>query len=189
VTRTFLALELPPAVKSALRRRIDALSRQIPDARWVNPDGLHLTLVFLGELNDERLEAATEAAATVAGEHAPFTLKLAQLGTFGAPHAPRIIWVGVAGERARLLALQAAVSDALAARGFPREERLYSPHLTLARVSRRLPDAALEALTRAQSEPPANVSWRAEAISVMKSELARPAARYSALSRWPLSSP
>lgn len=186
MTRTFLALELPDAVKSALRRQIERLARVIPEVRWVDPASLHLTLAFLGELDDTRLEAATQAAMVVASAHAPFTLRLANLGTFGSARSPRVIWVGLAGEQAQLLALRAALTDDLAARGFPREERPFAPHLTLARIKATLADDALAALAQALGEPANAVSWQADAISVMKSELARPAARYTALSRWPL---
>lgn len=189
MTRTFLALELPDAVRSTLRRRIERLARIIPEVRWADPAGLHVTLAFLGELEDIELEAATQAAATVAGLHAPFSLRLAGLGTFGSARSPRVIWVGLAGEKARLLALQAAVVDDLAACGFPREDRPFSPHLTLARIKKPLTDDALATLARVQHEPPPDASWRADAISVMKSELLRPAARYTALSRWPLAQP
>jgi 2'-5' RNA ligase len=189
MTRTFLALELPDTVRNILRRRIERLTRMIPEVRWVDPEGLHVTLAFLGELDDEKLDAATQAAATVAGVHAPFSLRLAGLGTFGSAHAPRVIWVGLAGEKAHLLSLQAAVADDLAARGFPREERPFSPHLTLARIKRPLTDDALAALARVRHEPPPDATWRADAIAVMKSELLRPAARYTAHSNWPLALP
>ena len=66
MTRTFLALELPDAVKGALRRRIERLARAIPEVRWVDPASLHLTLAFLGELDDAHLEAATQAAMVIA---------------------------------------------------------------------------------------------------------------------------
>ena len=186
MTRTFLALELPDAVKAVLRRRIERLAHALPDVRFVDIAGLHLTLAFLGELDDERLAAATGAAEEAAKSHAPFTLRLASLGTFGSARSPCVIWVGLAGEVARLRALQATVADALEARGFAREARPFAPHLTLARIKRPLSDNALTALTRAQSEPSPDTNWRADALSVMKSELARPAARYTALSRWPL---
>lgn len=189
MTRTFLALELPDAVRNTLRRRLERLVRMIPEVHWVDPAGLHTTLAFLGELDDEQLDAASQAAATVADAHAPFSLRLAGLGTFGSAHSPRVIWVGLAGENARLLALQAAVADELAARGFSREARPFSPHLTLARIKKPLTDDALAALARVQREPPPDATWRADAISVMKSELLRPAARYTAVSRWPLALP
>src|SRR5690348_10802217 len=119
MTRTFLALELPDPGRNALRRRIERLARMIPEVRWVDPAGLHVTLAFLGELDDTQLEVATESAATVAGVQAPFALRVADLGTFGSARSPRVIWVGLAGEKARLLSLQAAVADELAAHGFP----------------------------------------------------------------------
>jgi 2'-5' RNA ligase len=172
-----------------LRRRIERLAHALPDVRFVDVAGLHLTLAFLGELDDERLAAATEAAKEAASAHAPFTLRLANLGAFGSARSPRVIWVGLAGDVARLRALQSTVADALEARGFAREARPFAPHLTLARIKKPLSDAALTTLTRAQSEPAPDATWQADAISVMKSELARPAARYTALSRWPLSAP
>ena len=158
----------------------------IPEVRWVDPASLHLTLAFLGELDDARFEAATQTARPVAGVHAPFTLRLAGLGTFGSARSPRVIWVGLAGEKARLLALRAALTDDLAARGFPREERPFSPHLTLARIKTPLTDDALTVLARALHEPAPDVTWRAEAIAVMKSELyvPPPAIPRSPAGRW-----
>lgn len=189
MTRTFLALELPEPVKYTLRQRIERLAKAIPDVRWVDPQSLHLTLVFLGELDDAQLASVTQAAEQVAVSHTPFALQLARLGTFGSARAPRVVWVGLAGEKARLLALQTALADDMAERGFPREERPFAPHLTLARIKKPLPEDALTALTHSLAEPASNAIWQADAISVMKSELARPAARYTALSRWPLAHP
>lgn len=189
MTRTFLALELPDAVSGVLRRRIERLSRAIPEVRWVDPASLHLTLAFLGDLDDAHLEAATQSAMVVASAHAPFTLRLATLGTFGSARSPRVIWVGLAGEQAQLLALQAALTDDLAARGFPRDVRPFAPHLTLARIKAPLSDDALTALAQTLAESANAVSWQADAISVMKSELVRPAARYTTRSRWSLALP
>jgi len=189
MTRTFLALELPDAVKAVLRRRIERLAHALPEIRFVDVAGLHLTFAFLGELDDARLAAATEAAEVAASAHAPCTLRLATIGAFGSARAPRVIWVGLAGEVARLRALQSTVADALEARGFTREARPFAPHLTLARIKKPLSDAALTALARAQSEAAPDATWKADAISVMKSELVRPTARYTALSRWPLTAP
>ncbi len=189
MTRTFLALELPDAVKNALRRRIERLARMIPETPWVSLESLHVTLAFLGALDDARLEAATQAAAAVAALHTPFSLRLAGVGTFGSARSPRVVWMGLAGEKALLLALQADLADDLTARGFPREERPFAPHLTLARVKKPLSDAAMATLARLQREPAPNATWQVDAISVMKSELLRPAARYTALSRWPLAHP
>jgi RNA 2',3'-cyclic 3'-phosphodiesterase len=189
MTRTFLALELPDAVKNTLRRQIERLGRAVPEVHWVNAESLHLTLAFLGEINDAQLAAATESAAAAAGAHTPFTLRLDGLGTFGPARSPRVVWVGLAGDKTQLARLQATVADELEARGFPREQRPFAPHLTLARSKKPLSEAALNTLTRFQSEPPPKLAWQADAISVMNSDLLRPAARYTALSRWPLRQP
>lgn len=189
MTRTFLALELPETIKAVLRRRIERLAHALPEVRFVDVAGLHLTLAFLGELDNAHLAAATEAAEEAASAHAPITLRLARLGTFGSARSPRVIWVGLAGEVAQLGALQSTLADALAARGFPREARPFAPHLTLARIKKPLSDDLLAALARLQGEPASDAAWQADALSVMKSELLRPAALYTALSRWPLAAP
>lgn len=189
MTRTFLALELPETIKAVLRRRIERLAHALPEVRFVDVAGLHLTLAFLGELDNAHLAAATEAAEEAASAHAPITLRLARLGTFGSARSPRVIWVGLAGEVAQLGALQSTLADALAARGFPREARPFAPHLTLARIKKPLSDDLLAALARLQGEPAPDAAWQADALSVMKSELLRPAALYTALSRWPLAAP
>jgi 2'-5' RNA ligase len=186
MTRIFLALELPDAIKNALRRRIERLARMIPEVHWVDPVSLHVTLAFLGEIDEVHIATVEQATRAVAGAHASVSLRLAGLGTFGSARSPRVIWMGLAGEKTQLLALQSALADALAENGFPREERPFSPHLTLARLKKPLTDDALTLLARVQREPAPEATWRAEAISVMKSELLRPAARYTALSRWPL---
>lgn len=189
MTRTFLALELPETIKAVLRRRIERLAHALPEVRFVDVAGLHLTLAFLGELDNAHLAAATEAAEEAASAHAPITLRLARLGTFGSARSPRVIWVGLAGEVAQLGALQSTLANALAARGFPREARPFAPHLTLARIKKPLSDDLLAALARLQGEPAPDAAWQADALSVMKSELLRPAALYTALSRWPLAAP
>jgi RNA 2',3'-cyclic 3'-phosphodiesterase len=189
MTRTFLAVELPAPVKDALRRRIDQLAQQMPDVRWVNVASLHLTLAFLGELDDNRVAAASEAAETVARANQPFTLRLAGVGAFGSARSPRVLWVGLAGEQARFLSMQSALAAALESRGFPREARPFAPHLTLARIKARLADSSLDALARAQSQPAVDVAWQVDAIAVMKSELLRSGAPYTALARWPLAHP
>lgn len=189
MTRTFLALELPETIKAVLRRRIERLAHALPEVRFVDVAGLHLTLAFLGELDNAHLAAATEAAEEAASAHAPITLRLARLGTFGSARSPRVIWVGLAGEVAQLGALQSTLANALAARGFPREARPFAPHLTLARIKKPLSDDLLAALARLPGEPAPDAAWQADALSVMKSELLRPAALYTALSRWPLAAP
>jgi 2'-5' RNA ligase len=190
VTRTFIAIELTDKLRAELVRQLDRLRHAAPEVRWVEPANLHLTLAFLGELDDERLAAATDAAEAAAAQGQPFRLATAGLGYFGAPHAPRVIWAGIGGESARLAQLHAALAEALDQRGFPREERPFAPHVTLARVKQPLPAPTvgrLLALVGDGASPAhhahhhhGSAMW-VRHISVMKSELARPAAQYSCL--------
>jgi RNA 2',3'-cyclic 3'-phosphodiesterase len=188
MTRTFLAVALSDAAREALRREISSLAKALPSVRWVNVASLHLTLAFLGDLDDKRLAAAHEATQAAAQQGAPFALALDRLGTFGPPHAPRVIWAGVGGEVTSLRHIQGALASELDARGFPpQEHRDYSPHLTLARVKDRLPAPELTALQQRGNMPLAHTAtWTITTLDVMKSELVRPAARYTTLASYPL---
>jgi 2'-5' RNA ligase len=191
MTRTFLAIELADDVRAALTREIARLARVLPNVHWVTSADVHLTLAFLGELDDARLAAATNAAREATRDAAPFDLQLAGLGTFGPPAAPRVVWAGVGGEVPELVALQKRLAGALEARDFPRESRPFAPHLTLARLKSPLALPALERLRRLLADPPeastvSSAPWLVDALAVMKSELGRPAARYTRLARVPL---
>jgi 2'-5' RNA ligase len=185
MTRTFVAIELDTAARAYLRGEIERLRRAITGARWVDPDGLHLTLAFLGELDDARLALVAPAVEEAAEGEAPFTLSIGALGTFGPPSAPRVIWAGVGGALRPLGALQQRLAAALTRRGFALDARPYSPHLTLARVPAPLPPAQLSRLAQLIEDAARQTTHAPEIpvaeVSVMKSELARPAARYTRL--------
>ncbi|HEX6817638.1 MAG TPA: RNA 2',3'-cyclic phosphodiesterase [Ktedonobacterales bacterium] len=186
--RTFIAVDLSREVRDSLAGEITRLARILPSARWVNPEGMHLTLAFLGELVDAQLSDTTAATIEAARQSSPFTLRLEGLGTFGGPRTPRVLWVGAGGDVTQLLALQRNLASALEARGFPREERAFSPHLTLARIKGPLPQAELAKLPQALATAIPSLTWPVNEALVMKSELARPGARYTALQHIPLGS-
>jgi 2'-5' RNA ligase len=187
MTRIFIALALSDAARETLRREVRRLARALPDVRFAAPDDLHLTLAFLGEVDDATLAQVIALGSDVASHSRPFELALAGLGVFGPPHAPRVVWAGVGGETPRLLALQHRLADALEALGFPREQRPFSPHLTLARLKRPLNDATAQRLRAVLAgPPPAPTRWRVDDLRVMRSDLAATGARYTALSVAPL---
>lgn len=191
LTRTFIAVELNDDVRGALQRRIARLQRQLPDVRLADPASLHLTLVFLGELEDDQLSTVIDATLDAARTARPFSLSLGELGTFGSRRAPRVIWTGVTGEIAPLLALQQRLASGLEAQGFAREERPFSPHLTLARLKQPLaPDIAgqIEALQQAPIPHGERATFPVDEIAIMKSELLRSGARYTQLRACPLDS-
>ncbi len=126
--RLFVALAMPDAV----RARLSEMLCGIPGARWVNPENLHLTLRFIGEVDGG---AAEEIADSLSRLQAPaFDLTLEGLGHFESRGRLRALWVGVRPEPA-LTALQRKVENAVVAAGLPPESRKFKPHVTLARFS------------------------------------------------------
>jgi 2'-5' RNA ligase len=125
--RLFVAIELP----GELRRRIAAMAGGVPSARWVSEDNLHLTLRFIGEIGEERIEDIAGGLAAVRG--APFPMTLAGVGHFETRRRVRTLWVGVSPSPA-LDALQARIETALVRAGLPPEGRKFSAHITLARL-------------------------------------------------------
>ena len=146
------------------------------------PEGIHLTLKFLGETPAERraeIEAAVGRAATGVQ---PFELHLGKLGTFGSARSPRVLWVDVGGDLQALAKLHSQVEKELGALGFPAEGRRFSPHLTLARVPpERAAEAAdpLAAAIAGNQSPSGTIP--ATSLSLMRSELQRGGAVYTHL--------
>jgi 2'-5' RNA ligase len=133
VLRLFVACPMPEDIKRGLAAVQDDLRGAGFDRlRFVRPEGVHITLKFLGSVEAERVEAITAALQRVIQ---PFELKLAldQLGGFGGARL-RVVWVGLAGDIERLAGLAGRVEGALGPLGFPGEGRPFAPHLTLARV-------------------------------------------------------
>src|SRR6202035_2264047 len=95
MTRTFIALELNEAVQRHLSEIIREMALALPDLRWVDPAGIHLTLAFLSELDDEQLAGAIAATEAAAKQAQSFSYRLTHPGTFGSPRSPRVIWMGI----------------------------------------------------------------------------------------------
>jgi 2'-5' RNA ligase len=143
--RTFIAIDLESGLKTALQGLIWALKTTGADVRWTQTNGLHLTLKFLGEIDEEKSVVVKRTLRDVAGRHASFPLRLEGTGAFPGEHNPRVLWAGFAAETG-LLAFQDELERELEREGFPREERAFHPHLTLGRVKGpvRVRDAMLE---------------------------------------------
>lgn len=131
--RAFVAVPIEEAV---VRRRLLGARSLLPPLkglRWIPEGQLHFTLKFLGEIEDGRVPAA-RAATAAAASSVPFRLTLEGLGAFPPRGPARVLWAGCGEGAGALTALARAVEEAFAAEGFPREERPFSPHLTLGRV-------------------------------------------------------
>ena len=133
--RIFVAVMLPAEAREAIARLIHALrAADLTGVRLVDPDGVHLTLKFLGNVDRSLLPTLTDALDAAGDGAAPFELHLSGVGVFPERRSPRVLWAGVKGDTEPLTALARSVDDACFTLGFSRERRPFSPHLTLARV-------------------------------------------------------
>ena len=130
--RIFVGIDLDPEVRKRIERFLEGVEGFAPDARWMRPESLHITLKFIGEQPPERVEAITERLRRVEGN--AFEIRAGGHGFFPTAKAPRVFWIGIhAGPQ--LAELAESIDIATAEFGIPREDRSYSPHLTLARAS------------------------------------------------------
>ncbi len=181
VTRTFIAVDIGESVRHALGEVIRQMAQELPNLRWVDPEGIHLTLAFLGDLTNERLLQAMQASEAAAHQVAPFAYRLAHPGVFDSLLRARVIWMGIAEPTGSLQQLHRVLNRELEQRGFSTEKRAFSPHLTLARVKALLKPDEQESLRRLLVETKVTAAASADRLSVMKSELFRSGAKYTHL--------
>lgn len=186
--RAFVAVPVEDAV---VRRRLAGARSLVPElrgVRWVAEGHLHFTLRFLGDLDDERVDAAKAATSSAArGGTGPFRLDLEGLGSFPPRGPVRVLWAGCGPGADALAALAEAVAARFSAAGFPPEERPFSPHLTLARVKD--PDSGRRLARALPSVPPEPFGTVAVASLVLfRSDFSPAGPQYSELLRVALES-
>jgi 2'-5' RNA ligase len=188
--RLFIAVELPPAVLSQLREIQDTLKKRTPPGtvRWVNPEGIHLTLKFLGDVPVIKRDSIEKALANAVQGHAPFGLAAAGLGCFPNVRRPRVAWVGIHDHAEALVALRNAVETFIAPLGYPTENRPFDPHLTLGRVRREAQQSDIQKLGEliASTLTPDPQRWQVTGVSLIRSELKPTGAVYTRLHHAPL---
>lgn len=182
--RTFIAIEIPPEVKTALAALQDELRHAGAEVSWTKPDNIHLTLKFLGEVEAQRIVTIEQACAATAAECAPFELRLAGTGVFPDARRPRVLWAGLDGDVENARRMQMRLDERLSAAGFAREEKAFQLHLTIGRVKSNRNARQLVALADAHALPA--LSFTVREIVLMKSELHPAGARYTPLARAPL---
>ncbi len=183
--RSFIAIELPEEVREGLARLRNELKRnEHKFVKWVNPDGLHLTLKFLGNSPSKRVTEIINVIEEVTQGVSAFHLEISGLGAFPSLRQARVFWVGIGGEVDKLSKLQQNIDSALAVLGFAKEERPFVPHLTLARLR---PGASpLERRSFGELVDPTifedEYHVEVEAVSLMRSQLTPAGAVYTRLS-------
>jgi len=190
--RAFVAIELPEEIRAYLSNLEDRLKSGKPSfVRWVDPEGIHLTLKFLGNVASERLPQITGALGEAVQGFPPFRLRVSGLGLFPGKERPRVVWVGLEGDVEKLTTLQRRIEHTFLPLGFPKEDRDFTPHLTLARLregapigeARRFGGEVMEA--RFEASP----YFAVDSISLMRSTLTPSGAIYSRIASYPLPTP
>ncbi len=184
--RAFVAIELDEACREGLRKALEALRPAARGVRWVKPEALHLTLKFIGPLDETDLPRAIECLRPASAEAGPFVMNVSGLSGFPGRGAPRVIHVEVQEPTGTLVALQGRIDAALKeALGIPKEKREYVSHITLGRVKDRRACPSMAEVSAAVAEQ------RFGAVSVdsmvlMKSDLRPDGAVYTVVHRFPL---
>jgi len=183
--RLFIAVDLSADVRAMLRDTQARLQHQRLPVRWVDPDGAHVTLKYLGVVQPGQVDELATHLAALATRHQPFTLRTGALGAFPDSRRARVVWVAVDGDHAALGRLRDDVEYMIAPLGFPTEERPFAPHLTLGRTHKDVTaqDRAVigQALTHAAALRV--VVWAVDEIVLFRSDSGPAGTHYTAIKR------
>jgi 2'-5' RNA ligase len=183
--RCFIAIELPEEIRAGLSRLQSKLkSANPPSVKWVDPQGIHLTLKFLGVVDINITGQITKAMKEAASGIPPFHLEVKGLGVFPNLRWVQVAWVGIGGEIDKLVQLQKRIESNLERLGFTPEERAFTPHLTLARVREQASPDERQKLGQLIADNKFEVvyTFPVDAISLMQSQLTKAGAIYSQIS-------
>lgn len=178
--RSFIAIELGDKEKQSLGLIQNKLKRELPPVRWVKPATMHLTLKFLGYVEEDRIPRIVECMKSAASGCGPFRMSLSGIGAFPNSRNPRTIWIGIREESGVLKRLAAGLEKLLSGIGIEPEDRSFSPHLTLGRVKERGDGNVFDGvLTVFKAHDAGEV--QVNRISLMRSDLTPQGPIYSAL--------
>ncbi|TAK22740.1 MAG: RNA 2',3'-cyclic phosphodiesterase [Chloroflexota bacterium] len=189
--RLFVAIELPEnltALVGSIQSRLrDDIGERASLLRWVDVTGAHLTLAFLGATPESRIDEIVDALDHVR-HRGPVHLASGGLGAFPGPRSPRVLWIGLDGERDALGSLRSEVQNTLVPLGWPPDTRGFAPHVTIARARDDARSAERRAIGIAYGAiwPPSPVAFAVDAIALMRSDLGPGGPRYTRLARIPL---
>ena len=186
--RVFIAIDIDEQIRKGLGRLQNEMRSKVDikkgDVKWVNPDVMHLTLKFLGEIKDVQAVDVCNITKDVAGRHESFELEVETVGYFGGRSA-RVLWVGTGQNCENLLQLQSDLEQELASAGWPGETRKFSGHLTLCRVRNSKAGVKLAQMTeRYKDFKLGTVS--ADSVSVYQSQLTQKGPVYTVLGNYKL---
>lgn len=181
--RSFIAIEMPPEVRKSLTRLQQGLKAGGPPVKWVEPENLHLTLQFLGNIDAAKAGDITAAIEKAAVGMRPFRIEIGGLGAFPDTRRVNVVWVGLTGELEKLEKLQKNIGANLTPLGLPPETRPFTPHLTIGRVRDFARPEERITMGRTIEKTDYSVKYKVDvaAVNLMKSQLTREGPIYSKL--------
>lgn len=180
--RVFCAVELPPDVRARLQDHVRQLRAAVPDAAasWTRIENIHLTLKFFGNVAVKRLADISAAASRALEQFTSFEFEIGGTGVFPKPSRPQVLWIGVRDPTGKLLALQKELENEFAALGFPKEDRAFKPHLTIARIRR--PDGAQQLASAHLETGFKSQPIKLHELILFRSELSSQGSKYTPIS-------
>jgi 2'-5' RNA ligase len=190
VIRAFIAIQLPISIQTQLdeiARKIQGLAK-VKAIRWVQAKNIHLTLKFLGDVSSNNVNLLAQSLNNEISRHQGFEISLSGVGAFPNLRRPRVVWVGIE-TQARLLALQKGIDAETIRLGYPSEERAFSPHLTLARISQNASPDDVRQVGEALAGLKIGLvgKFYADAVHLYRSDLQPGGAIYTSLNTFALS--
>jgi 2'-5' RNA ligase len=181
--RLFIALELSPQVRDAIRPSLTEIQAALPArmVRWIPLENIHLTLKFLGDVPYPQIKAISEALNQAVEEGSPLKITIQHMGVFPNYKRPSIVWLGLSEPTGLLALLQKRIEQVIAPLGYPTEKRPFSPHLTIGRVQKSLnPDQIRRLGTGLQTLELGHIAeWPCAGVSLMESDLRPDGAQYT----------
>ncbi len=183
VLRCFIAIEIPESIKRSISDLIDSLKKSGAEVKWTAYENMHITLQFLGETDESLIPVIKETLGKILAPYAQFYIKITGVGCFPSGRRPRIIWVGME-ESQTLINLYKDIADGMVKFGYQKEERGFTPHVTIGRVKSH--KNMNELLKRIDEVKTTRFSdFQAQHITLMKSELKPSGAKHYSLAEIP----
>ena len=186
--RAFIAIELPQEIKNTLSRLQAKLKAAGADVKWVEPNNIHLTLKFLGEIDEQINGKVNSCLEKIRETQKPFTISLSSPGAFPNTSSPRVVWVGIKQGDAEIKGLTIFLEKQAAEIGLPTENREFSSHITIGRVrSGKNRRELAELLSKLSQNSLEDNPFPANKITLFKSTLTSRGPVYEVLKEFPLS--
>jgi RNA 2',3'-cyclic 3'-phosphodiesterase len=184
--RCFLAFELPVSIRETLSRVLQDMKRSRLDLRWVKEENIHLTIVFLGDMSIDRIGEIQESVGKVCHVQGPFQISVTGPGVFPGKRNPRVLWLGLAGDLERMSRFRDDLQINLEPFGIKKENRPFSPHLTLGRFRDKARQDNLLDQTLVKYKDLTGPLCALNELVLFKSDLRPAGPIYSRLNAWPL---